>query len=203
MACAVPISTEDKIKTAAIKMFLEKGFEGTTTRDIANEAGLNCALMNYYFRSKEKLFSNVFNELFEVFFQGLSQIFNQPISLKEKLIKMIDHDFDMLQAQPDLANFIFTEIHRNPERLEQISEKMKSFQNTLFQKQLESAVKNGEIVNIDFKHILLLIKSNTQFMFHSKPLTATMWNLDDAGFSEFADKHRDIAKDMIISYLFK
>ena len=53
------ISTEEKILISASKVFTEKGFSGTRTRDIAEEAGINLALLNYYFRSKEKLFEQV------------------------------------------------------------------------------------------------------------------------------------------------
>ena len=53
------VTTEDKILSAASKVFTEKGFAGTRTRDIAEEAGINLALLNYYFRSKEKLFQQV------------------------------------------------------------------------------------------------------------------------------------------------
>ena len=53
------ISTEEKILEAASKVFTEKGFAGTRTRDIAEHAGINLALLNYYFRSKEKLFEQV------------------------------------------------------------------------------------------------------------------------------------------------
>lgn len=49
------LSTEEKILKAATKVFTEKGYAGTRTRDIAEEAGINLALLNYYFRSKEKL----------------------------------------------------------------------------------------------------------------------------------------------------
>ena len=46
-------STESKIKDAAKIVFHKKGFTATRTRDIAEEAGLNLALLNYYFRSKK------------------------------------------------------------------------------------------------------------------------------------------------------
>lgn len=49
------LTTEEKIKQAATKVFMEKGFDGTTTRDIATEANINLALLNYYFRNKQKL----------------------------------------------------------------------------------------------------------------------------------------------------
>lgn len=57
------LTTEEKIRQAATKVFMEKGFDGTTTRDIAAEANINLALLNYYFRSKQKLFDSVFDEI--------------------------------------------------------------------------------------------------------------------------------------------
>ena len=54
-----PITTEEKIIRAADKIFTQKGYAATRTREIAEEAGTNLALLNYYFGSKEKLFRNV------------------------------------------------------------------------------------------------------------------------------------------------
>ena len=63
------ISTEERIKAAARKVFHQKGFAGTRTRDIAEEAGINHAMLNYYFRSKEKLFEMVMMETMAQFFK--------------------------------------------------------------------------------------------------------------------------------------
>ena len=56
------LSTEEKFKEAARVVFTRKGYAATKTRDIAEEAGLNLALLNYYFRSKEKLFEIIMLE---------------------------------------------------------------------------------------------------------------------------------------------
>ena len=64
---AKDLSTEEKIKAAAKKLFTQKGFAATRTRDIAEEAGINLALLNYYFRSKEKLFELVMKENVQLF----------------------------------------------------------------------------------------------------------------------------------------
>ncbi|MGN6539204.1 MAG: TetR/AcrR family transcriptional regulator, partial [Ginsengibacter sp.] len=69
-------STEEKIKEAARKVFMEKGFAATRTRDIAEESGINLALLNYYFRSKEKLFHEVMSEKIQQFFGVLFPIIN-------------------------------------------------------------------------------------------------------------------------------
>jgi AcrR family transcriptional regulator len=52
------VTTEERIKQAAVKVFQAKGYGAARTRDIAEEAGINLALLNYYFRSKERLFES-------------------------------------------------------------------------------------------------------------------------------------------------
>ncbi|NLF41970.1 MAG: helix-turn-helix transcriptional regulator [Bacteroidales bacterium] len=56
-------NTERKIFDAATELFLEKGVDRTSVREIAAKANINLALMNYYFRSKENLFETVFSVL--------------------------------------------------------------------------------------------------------------------------------------------
>ena len=68
---SLDLSTEEKIKNAALKLFTRKGFAATRTRDISEEAGINLALLNYYYRSKEKLFELVMTEILQNFFRGI------------------------------------------------------------------------------------------------------------------------------------
>lgn len=195
-------SAEDRIKEAAIKVFLEKGFDGTTTRDIAKEAGLNSALMNYYFRSKEKLFSCVFEEMLQLFFKGLLEVLNGQITLKEKISAVIDHDFEMFRKNPDLSNFIVHELHRNPDRFFSAISFDKVLVHSVFAQQLNSAIENGEMRKVCIEHVLLLIKSNIQFIFQGKVMTCKLWNMNDSQFEDFAYKHKVIVKEMIVEYLF-
>jgi len=80
------VSTEEKIKQAARRLFTEKGFDAVKTRDIAEEAGINLALLNYYFRTKENLFDIIMVENFDQFAQQLIPILgNENLSLDEIL----------------------------------------------------------------------------------------------------------------------
>ncbi len=137
MKCLINESTEERIKAAAAKIFMEKGFDGTTTRDIAKEAGLNSALMNYYFRSKEKLFAGVFSEMCELFFQGLTEILSKPLSFQDKILALIDHDFKIFRENPALSNFILNELHRNPDRLLDITKRGALLRNSVLEKQFK------------------------------------------------------------------
>src|SRR5688500_16893568 len=110
------LSTEEKIKKAALKLFTKKGYVATRTRDISEEAGINLALLNYYYRSKEKLFELVMTEILQNFFRGITQIFNdEKTSLDEKVKIFVVSYTGLLKQQPDLPLFIFHELRLNPE----------------------------------------------------------------------------------------
>jgi AcrR family transcriptional regulator len=85
------LSTEEKIKEAAGIVFTKKGYGNARTRDIAEEAGINLALLNYYFRSKEKLFNIVMAERIDKLFGVLVPILNdESTTLEEKLEKITE-----------------------------------------------------------------------------------------------------------------
>src|SRR6202000_2667967 len=123
MAKAKPVtvkesSTEEKIKEAARKLFTQKGFSATRTRDIAEEAGINLALLNYYFRSKQKLFDLIMMENFRQFIQGISFSFlEESTPLDHKIEKIATLYIDFLSQNPDLPLFILNELRNNPTQL--------------------------------------------------------------------------------------
>ena len=111
------MSTEEKIKEAAKKVFLKKGYAATRTRDIAEEAGINLALLNYYFRSKEKLFDLIMLEKLEKFFGAIAPILNNTTnSLEQKVTLFSNNYIDLIIANPELPLFILSEVRYNPER---------------------------------------------------------------------------------------
>src|ERR1700677_3379868 len=96
-------STEERIKEAARKLFTQKGFAATKTRDIAAEAGINLALLNYYFRSKEKLFEIIMLENMEQFIRGVAlTLLDEKATVHEKIEMLISSYIDMLTKEPDL-----------------------------------------------------------------------------------------------------
>ena len=111
------LSTEEKFKEAARIVFTQKGYAATRTRDIAEQAGLNLALLNYYFRSKEKLFEIVMIEKVMQLFSLIAPALNDPATSLEEKIELIAASYiDMLLKNPDLPLFVLSEIRGNPER---------------------------------------------------------------------------------------
>ncbi len=196
------LPTEERIKEAAKKVFLEKGYDGTTTRDIAREAGLNMALLNYYFRNKEKLFMQIYTELASNYFKELIDLMNQPMGLKEKIGAMMDNHFQRLGQNPHLAVFISNELQRNPETMCKALHMQKGIENTLFEKQWREAVDKGEVRAIEFIHLPAFMIGNIEHLFDSQQLTMQVWNMNEEQYQVYAQNHFALVKDMVIQFLF-
>ncbi len=109
------ISTEEKILQAARIVFTQKGFAATRTRDIAENAGINLALLNYYYRSKEKLFQQVMEEKKIELFGKVGPIVNdEETTLETKINLLVESYLDTLSKNPDLPIFVMSEIQKNP-----------------------------------------------------------------------------------------
>ena len=109
-------TTEEKIKLAAGKIFMEKGFAGARTRDIAEEAGINLALLNYYFRSKENLYNIVIMDKLKLFFDVVINIVSDTnTTFEEKFPLLVEKYTDLLLSEPNLLMFLLSELKQNPD----------------------------------------------------------------------------------------
>lgn len=107
-------NTEEKIKEAARKVFSSKGYAATRTRDIAQEAGINLALVNYYFRSKEKLFEEVMQEkVYQLFGTIVPILINPVLSFDVKIKTVAESYIDLLIENPDLPLLVLHELRNN------------------------------------------------------------------------------------------
>ena len=108
-------SAEEKILAAAQKVFMTKGMAGARMQDIANEAGINKALLHYYFTDKDKLFEVVFLAEAQKFFPKINAIFNSDIPLFGKIENFVTEYIDEMQENPFLPWFVMNEINRDPD----------------------------------------------------------------------------------------
>jgi AcrR family transcriptional regulator len=107
------INTEQIILDAAEQVFMDKGYSGSKTLEIAKVAGVNHALLHYYFRTKENLFNRVFEKK-AVFFLGIFQeAFRPNLSFFEKIKLVIEMHFDKIGENPKTPMFILREVVSN------------------------------------------------------------------------------------------
>jgi AcrR family transcriptional regulator len=162
----IDTSTEEKIIEAARKVFLEKGYAATRTRDIAEEAGINLALLNYYFRSKEKLFQLVMVEkLQQLFSVVLPIVNNDELTLEQKLETLAENYIDLLIDNSDLPIFILSEIRANPERLKDRLQVQHILKNSSLVRQIQEKRPDVEPV-----HFIVSLLGMTIFPFIAKPI---------------------------------
>lgn len=184
---ATDSSTEEKIKAAAIKVFTQKGFAAARTRDIAEEAGINLALLNYYFRSKEKLFDLVITENIQRFLLGLHDILNDVnTSLNEKITSIAAHYTELLKIHQDLPLFILNEIRSNPEKLEANTGTKEMILRSNFYLQLEATTRN----KVNPLHFIINIIGLTVFPFVAGPMFQLLGNLTEEEFDAVMEERK-------------
>jgi AcrR family transcriptional regulator len=197
-------STEDKIKEAARRVFTTKGYAATRTRDIAEESGFNLALINYYFRSKEKLFDIIMVEHLQLFIHSVMDIVNDPAtSLDKKLELVISHYIDMLIANPNLPLFVLNEVSADPKKLmEKIGVKQMVHEQLVIAKQWNELVAKKKITNIDPLHILMNVVSLTIFPFLGSPIIRNRTGLNMKQFNALMEERKKLipvwVKGMIV-----
>lgn len=183
------LSTEEKIIAAARKLFTQKGFSATKTRDIAEEAGINLALLNYYFRSKQNLFQIIIESQFDELFGIIAPIVsNKEISLEEKIETLVSGYTKLLLGNPDLPFFVLSEIKRN----DFIAKRVKQNAEILSQPVIEQQLKEHGFTLSAFNFIMNVM-SLTLFPFMSKPLFVTSGLVKEEEFVQFIlERKKDI-----------
>src|SRR3954471_23309326 len=112
--------TERKILDAAHRVFLRNGTAGARTQEIAAEAGVNSALLHYYFRSKERLATAVFHRAARELFPVVAGILASDAPLEEKIRQVIRVELDRLSRTPYLPAYVISELAYHPERIHQL-----------------------------------------------------------------------------------
>jgi len=166
----IDTSTEEKIKEAARVVFTSKGYAATKVRDIAAEADINLSLVNYYFRSKEKLFEIIMAETIQKLFDKIQPIINnKSTSETEKFEGIVDHYIDLLIENPDFPLFIVNEVMSGSNKLLQMTNNGKMFLNSHFAKQL-IALQAGGKIQFHPVNIMMNMMSMIVFPFLMRPL---------------------------------
>lgn len=143
------ISTEEKIKVAARIIFSKKGYAATRTRDIAEEAGINLALLSYYFRSKEKLFALIMREKVQKLFGALVPLLLESETTLEQKLKLIVELYNSILLQnPDLPLFVLSEIRNHPADFIEMTSIQRVLKTSEFVHQLKKA--NKKVQPIQF-----------------------------------------------------
>lgn len=165
------LSTEQKILEAAKKVFMQKGLDGARLDEIANEAGINKALLHYYFRSKEKLFETIFDQMSGKIIPDFTLIIESKGTIEDKIELIVHRYIDFIGENPQLPVFLITELNRNPERMKDILSHTENFSKMQqFAFQIITEMQVGRIKSFNPLHLILNILSMCIFPFAAKPI---------------------------------
>lgn len=196
------LSTETKIKEAAKRIFITNGFNGCTSREIAKEAGINVALLNYYFKSKGQLFDVIISSVLKDFTLSIIEVLKNNMSLVNKVRILIEKEYDFLSKHPEIPNFIINELGKKDKNFFECLDVATQFHNTnIFQEVLEAQA-SGEMRKIEFVSLMILVMSNCHFPFMAKPMIKTIHSLEDSQYNEYLMVHKQYVTEMLINYLF-
>lgn len=191
--------TEALILSAAKKVFLKKGLYGARMQDIADEAGINKALLHYYFRSKEKLFAIIFGEMFHRLLPKIQHILSSEASVTGKLDAIIDSYLDILNENPFVPIFILSEIHKNPEMIfEKFNQEGGGLPElSAFFIQVEQEIRAGKIKPVEPLHLFLNVVSMCVFPFVGKPMMQHIAKVDDDTFQRLMHHRNEAVKAFV------
>ena len=197
-------TAEEKILLAAKKVFTTHGMAGARMQDIADEAGINKALLHYYFKDKEKLFEVIFMEEAQKFFPKINSIFESALPLFEKIERFCDEYITEMMRHPYLAWFIMNELNRDPEKFLNSSWAKANLPNPIrLVEQMEREIKKGTIRRIQPVHLLMHLLSMTVFPFIAKPMMQKALQMDDAHFKKIMEERRKEIPRFIIESIRK
>ena len=193
--------TEQRILDAAHAVFVRRGTAGARMQEVAAEAGVNQALLHYYFRNKEQLARAAFERAAKGFMPAVVQVIASAGDLEEKVRRVIDLELDHLARAPYLPGYIIGEVTHHPERAAQLIAAVTGLSpkelgprvlGTL-RRQIAAGVKAGVMRPIAPESFVVNLMALCIFPFAVRPMVQAMLGMDDRGFGRFITRrHEDL-----------
>jgi TetR/AcrR family transcriptional regulator len=184
--------TETLIKETAKRIFFQKGLLNATTQQIADEAGVNRALIHYYFRSRDQLFRTVLEEAVNETRNKVDSIFNSDEPFKIKISKYLDVFIDRNAEFPYIQNFIITEIMQDPEKMKEHFSRKRNHMLKHIVPPLKKEIENGNIEPIDPEHFIVNMMSMCSYPLVAKPFIQNMFSYDDKMYRKFLKERKQV-----------
>jgi len=196
--------TEEKIFEAATDVFLDKGMDGARMQDIANHAGINKALLHYYFRTKGHLFNAVFEFIARKMFMKFAPVFDENIKLEDKIKFFFKEHIAFMQANPRLPLFILNEINRNPERIKKLLKNV-DFKNlwSMLVKQHKGELYKYNITEESMPQIMTSIASISVFPFAARGILEAIFQNLEIDFDKYIEERKEFAAEFVIKAITK
>jgi len=192
-------NTEQHILEIARKVFMQNGYDGTTMQMIANEARINKSLLHYYYRSKEKLFKQIFEKVFSTFIPHLGVIFMSDMSLEDKIHAFANRYIDVFIENPLIPIFVMQEISKNPDHLTELI-KGAGINPGLMLRKIEKMLEDEGISMQDPRHFFVNLLGLCIFPFAARPLIQRMiFNNNQDDYNSFLEERKKEVPRIILN----
>jgi TetR/AcrR family transcriptional regulator len=191
-APAADPSTPDRILDAAHRVFLRRGTAGARTQEIAAEAGVNKALVHYYFGTKEALADAVFQRVASTFLPSLFGVLSATdLTLEQRVRQVAERQVAFHRAHPYMAIYLLSEIHTAPERLDPLVGRHGRPSLGPLQAQLDAAAAAGTIRPITVGEFMVNLMSMLVFPVVARPMIRHILGIDEPGYDQFLDQRAE------------
>jgi AcrR family transcriptional regulator len=197
------MTTEEKIFEAARIVFQKKGFAGARMQEIANEAGINKAMLHYCFKNKQSLFEAVFMKAFSQLAPQVNLIFSSNESIFDKIKQFTNSYISFVIDHPFLPQFIIQEMNNNPEFVIQFLNNANRPNPSLMMTQIEHEIAAGIIKPIPPKQLLMDIFSLTVFPFAAQTMVKGMFHISEIEFNQMMEERKTSIAELIINSIKK
>jgi len=193
------MTTEEKIFNAARIIFQKKGFAGARMQEIADEAGINKAMLHYCFKNKQLLFEAVFMNAFGQLAPQIKEIFTSEDSVFDKIKKFTHSYISFVIQNPYLPQFVIQEMNNNPAFVMSFLKNENRPNPALLITQIEKEIAEGIIKPINPKQLLMDIFSMTVFPFAAQMMMKGMIQISDAEFNQMMEERKTSIAEQIIN----
>jgi TetR/AcrR family transcriptional regulator len=196
------VSTEEKILEAAKTVFHRKGFEGARMQEIADEAGINKALLHYYFRTKENLFDAVFRSAFGEIFAKLFTTVESEVPLDEKISSLVRVYIGFLQKNSYIPGFILAEMNQNPGKIIEVF-KSAPMQPAMLFERMSKAIQDESLEKSDVRDVFINLLALCIFPIVARPMLQNIFEFSDKEYEQFIEKRKEEVPKFIMNAIRK
>ena len=194
--------TEDRIFDAATEVFTEKGMDGARMQVIADRAGINKSLLHYYYRTKDRLFNAVFEKIAANMFSKFAPVFDENLTLEDKIRFFFREHISFLQRNPRLPAFLLNEINRNPSRMRKLISNLdiEKFWTMLYD-QHGRELEKYNITKEKIPQIMTTIAAISVFPFAARGIFESLFEKIGIDFDTYLEERKEFAADFVIKAL--
>lgn len=184
--------TEKLIKDKAKILFFQKGFLNATTQEIADEAGVNRALIHYYFRSREQMLETLLDETLMEKRNRVRSILLADLPFRIKIASYIDAVVDYGLTYPYLENFISSETARRPDKVKLYCSMDKLKSSDLIREQLEAEINSGKLPRMSAEHFMVNLAALCNYPLLAKSVLQSIHGMTDTTYRKFLHERKQI-----------